>query len=81
MQITINTELTTTGNAGFVAIEGETDGYTFSAETIVSGLTQEIDGIPVDLIESFEEAERGEVEPMFGEDGEYLSGEAKEGDG
>ena len=51
----------------------DTKSTTTGNAVVVTDLTQEIDGIPVSLIESMEEADRGEVEDMFDEDGELLA--------
>ena len=74
MEITIDTRTQTVSPASvYVYVHDKRwDNFTFSVETIVSGLTQEIDGIPVDFFEAMEEVDRGETEPMFGEDGKYL---------
>jgi hypothetical protein len=67
MEITIDTNSETRPTSGYVQVlDKRYDGLTFSTETIVSGLSQEVDGIPVDFIEAVEGIDRGETEE-FGE--------------
>ncbi len=47
----------------------DTRSTTTGVAATITDFAQEVDGEPVDFIQAMEELDRGETEPMFGEDG------------